>query len=245
MNTRRKVIGIRMWAAACVLLCPAASAQSTGKLRLMVDPGHDFAFVLDGKHRMQSREVDLLEGNHRLQIWAPTRTIVDTTIYVRAGSTRELMVRLPYSEAYVQHQQDVRKFRERLWLQKALPTIATVGVGTWTLLSYLKYAKAGEQLDTDEAFYRSSADPSDIAELKQVTIPEHKDDFRKARTMLTISGSVFALAAAGTIWSYIRAGNAPAPTFDDKERIRFDGLVWVPSPDGSGTWLAGITLPLR
>ncbi|MBK6542561.1 MAG: hypothetical protein IPG10_15005 [Flavobacteriales bacterium] len=245
MSTRKNFIGISMRACACVLLCSSASAQSTGKLRLMVDPGHDFAFVLDGKHRMQSRELDLLEGNHRLQIWAPTRTIVDTTVYVRGGSTRELLIRLPFSPEYRAHEEELRKFRGRLVLQKALPTVVTVGAGAWTLAAYLKYAKAGKQLDTDEELYRTSADPAEIAELKYQSIPEHQDDFKKANTMLIISGSVFALAAAGTIWSYLRAGNAPAPTFDDKERVRFDGLVWVPSADGHGTWLAGLTLPLR
>ncbi|MBK8338785.1 MAG: hypothetical protein IPK99_01640 [Flavobacteriales bacterium] len=245
MSMGKNFIRFGIWASACLLACPAARAQTTGKLRLLVDPGHDFAFVLDGKHRMQSRELDLLEGNHQLQIWAPQRIIVDTTIYVRGGSTRELFIRLPYSPEYVAHEQNVRKFRERMWLQKALPTAVTVGAGAWTLAAYLKYAKAGKQLDTDEELYQTSADPSEIAELKYQNIPEHQDDFKKANTMLIISGSVFALAAAGTIWSYLRAGNTPAPTFEDKERVRFDGLVWVPSPDGSGTWLAGITLPLR
>jgi len=226
-------------------MCACAHGQTAGKLRLLVDPGHDYAFVLDGKHRMQSRELDLLEGNHRLQIWAPTRIIVDTTVFVRGGSTRELLIRLPFSPEYLAHEQSVRKFRERMWLQKALPTAATVGAGAWTLAAYLKYAKTGKQLDADEELYRSSSDPGEIAELKYQRLPDHQEEFKKANTMLVISGSVFVLAAAGTIWSYIHAGNAPAPTFDDKERVRFDGLVWVPSPDGSGTWLAGITLPLR
>lgn len=227
------------------LLVRPAIAQSTGQLRLVVDPGHDFQVILDGRHRMQERVLDLSEGNHRLQLWAPTRRIVDTTVYVRAGSSRELVVRLPYSAEYLAHQQEVKRFRERLWLNKALPTVATVGAAAWTTASYLNYRKAGRQLQEDKDLYNTSSNPGAIAELKDDRIPAHQDDFRRSKVMLGVSTGVFAVAAAYTVWSYHRANKTPLPLFDDKEKVRFDGLVWLPGPDGRGVWAAGMTIPLR
>ena len=37
----------------------------------MVDPGHDFEFIVDHKQRMQQREVKLTEGLHSFSLWAP------------------------------------------------------------------------------------------------------------------------------------------------------------------------------
>lgn len=227
------------------MMAAPAIAQTTGQLRLVVDPGHDFQVVLDGTHRLQERVLELSEGNHRLQLWAPTRRIVDTTVYVRAGSSRELMVRLPFSPEFLDHQQEVKRFRERLWLNKALPTVATVGTAAWTTVSYLNYRKAGRQLQEDKDLYSTSADPGEIAELKDERLPAHQDDFRRSKVMLGVSTGVFAVAAAWTIWSYRRADRTPLPVFDDKEKVRFDGLVWLPGPDGGGVWAAGLTIPLR
>ena len=35
------------------------SAQSAGKIRLLVDPGHNFKFVVDKQFKMEQREVEL------------------------------------------------------------------------------------------------------------------------------------------------------------------------------------------
>lgn len=222
-----------------------AIAQTTGQLRLVVDPGHDFQVILDGAHRMQERVLDLSEGNHRLQLWAPTRRIVDTTVYVRAGSSRELVVRLPYSAEYLEYQYALGRFRKREWLSKALPTVATAGALGWATASYVAYSKAGQQLRNDKDLYNTSSNPGEIAELKDDRIPAHQDDFRRSKVMLGVSTGVFAVAAAYTVWSYHRANKTPLPLFDDKEKVRFDGLVWLPGPDGRGVWAAGLTIPLR
>lgn len=221
-------------------------AQTMGQLRLVVDPGHDFQVVLDGKHRLQERVLDLTEGNHRLQLWAPTRRIVDTTVYVRAGGSRDLIVRLPYAPEYVAHLQEMRHYRQRLWLNKALPTVATAGAAAWATAAYLGYRKAGRQLQDDRDLYNSSADPGEIAALKDELFPRHREDFRRSKVMLGVSTGVFAAAAAITVWAYRRADRKPLPVFEDKEKVRFDGLVWLPGPDGrGGTWTAAMTIPLR
>ncbi len=223
-----------------------ARAQGTGQVRLVVDPGHDFTFILDGSHRMQQRVIDLAEGTHRFQVWAPTRRIVDTTIYVRAGSSRELVMRLPYSPEFLAYQGEVRQHRQRMWLTKALPSFATLGAAAWTAVSVIRYDRAGRRLEEDAELYNTSADPGAIAELKDDLIPVHQQEFRRSKVMLGVSAGVFTAAAACTVWSYLRANRTPLPVFDDREKVRFDGLVWLPAADGvGGSWLAGITIPLR
>ncbi len=225
---------------------PEAAAQTMGQLRLVVDPGHDFQVVLDGKHRLQERVLDLPEGNHRLQLWAPTRRIVDTTVFVRAGSSRDLLVRLPYAPEYLEHLKEMKRFRERMWLNKALPTVATAGAAAWATASYLTYRKAGRRLQDDRDLYEHSADPGEIAVLKDEVFPDHRADFRRSKVMLGVSTGVFAVAAAVTVWAYRRADRRPLPVFDDREKLRFEGLVWLPGPDGlGGAWVAGLTIPMR
>ena len=62
--------------------------------------------------------------------------------------------------------------------------------------------------------------------------------------MMAIIASGFTLVSAGVTW-YIRGRTArwEAPHFDDPEKVRFDGLSWMPGPNG-GSWAAGLTIPL-
>lgn len=220
-----------------------ALAQSTGTLRLFVDPGGNFEFVVDGKYRMKQREVTLIEGPHRLQVWAPTCSIVDTTITIRPGQ-QDLILRLPVSREYADHIQTMRRFREGRLLKRNLPLAVSLGTGIWAGVSFANYRNAYRTLRDDEDRYRTSAIPSELARLKEVEIPAHKDELRRTRTLFAVSASTFVLAAAATTWAYIRTGRDAVPVFHDAEKVRFDGLVWVPGPQG-GTWAFGATIPLR
>ena len=63
--------------------------------------------------------------------------------------------------------------------------------------------------------------------------------------MAWVSGGL--TAASGAAWWYLRKARAERkpPVFEDKERARFEGLVWTPDANGQGLWLAGFTIPLR
>ena len=69
----------------------AVQAQTSGKLRLVVDPGDSYEFVLDHQFRMQKREVELLTGPHHFSFWAPERSIVDTTITMAGRTSGRVM----------------------------------------------------------------------------------------------------------------------------------------------------------
>ena len=231
-------------ACASVLAVTGSYAQSTGKIRLFIEPGHNYQFVLDDKYRMQQREVELMEGPHRFSFWAPSYRVVDTTLTVVPNTVTTFTMRLPLSNEYLAWQREVATFRRQVVISRALPAAASVGLAAWSMVSFFKHRTAHQQLQDDELLYSSLTSPRAIQELKDETLPASKEELKNTRTMFTISTGLFALAAAGTAYAFIRTRGRQMPMFEDKEKIKFDGLVFVPSRDGN-VWAAGITIPLR
>lgn len=217
-------------------------AQNTGTLRLLVDPGHNFEFIVDKKHRMQQREITLTEGLHHFSLWAPERVILDTSVFVVADRTSDLVVRLRYSAEYAAYRKELSQYksarRKRAWT----PVLLGAGM-VWTGLSAAKYIKAGDALDQAVADYGTSNEPGVIYQIKKNTIPQHNDELKKAKTSL-IMGSALTVLGAGLVY-YMRATTKglQQPTFEDKEKVRFDGLAWVPDRNGA-FWSATFSMPL-
>ena len=92
--------------------------------------------------------------------------------------------------------------------------------------------------------YPSLTSPRAIAELKDVTLPADKDELAKQEDQFILSAGLTAASAALTFWMFHRTKGREIPQFEDKEKVRFDGLVWVPTTTG-GTWAAALTIPLR
>jgi hypothetical protein len=226
---------------ASCLIAPSI-AQNTGTLRLIVEPGHDFEFIVDRKHRMKQREIKLVEGLHDLSIWAPTRSIVDTVVFVIADRTSDLVVRLPYSREYADYRHALSEYTNGRRLRAVSPMILVAGL-IWTGVSYGSYTRAYDQLETDRERYDTSVDPGLINKLKDIEIPEHKDDFSKARTSLYM-GAALTAVGAGVLW-YVRSTtkDLQRPSFEDREKVRFDGIAWHQVP-GGGVWVAGLSIPL-
>ncbi len=232
---------------ACVfaLLALALPAQTVGKLRLMVDPGNNFQFVLDHKYRLQQREVELATGAHHFSFWAPERVVLDTTLTVTENAMREVLIRLPFSSEYRAYQEELRGLKKRMWLEVALPSAVTLASGILTYSTYRQYKESHDQLAADEAAYRSGADPSQLAGLKEEVIPRHKDEFKDKRGIFFVSAGLFAAVAAGSAWMIVRYNKRSDPKFFDREKVKFDGLVWLPERDGQGLLLAGLHVNLR
>lgn len=239
---RSRIRPFRLLCIVCVgLLATVASAQRSGKLRLMIDPGTDLAYVVDGKYRMQDKEVELLEGPHRFTFWAPDRRAVDTVLTVVAGTVTEFRMRLPYSQDFMLHQQELKTWRSKRLVERGVPLVATAGALVWTGIQFGAYNKAADRLESYPAQYADAISGDVLQRMKDVDIPADKKAFTKARTGLYIAGGT-ALVAAG--WTYLRYRNGtPPPQLQDRERIRFEGLVWTPTPDG-GIFMGGLTLNL-
>ncbi len=225
------------------LVALSVQGQETGKVRLMVDPGAGFQFVLDHKYRLSQRDVELPIGPHHFSFWAPTRKVVDTTITMEPGRMKDFFLRLPYSTDYVAYNKEFTAWRSSRNIQRRVGVVATLGTGVWSIVQYNKWKKAGDQLDVDEALYSTSSVTPELVKLKETDIPQHKQDFKKARNGFYIASGLTAVLAAGTIWTYVRTGKIAPPTYQDSEKVRFDGLVWIAGPDG-GQWCSSISIPL-
>lgn len=172
--------------------------------------------------------------------------MLDTTFMVLAGTTRELRVQLHYSAEYIAYRRRADHYtRNTRWLRYGPPVLA-LGAGAWAGASIKRAIDARKDLDALSDEYSASSYPAGIRELKGERIPEANKELRDARTMAYISSGVFVASVATVWWTQRMLKRSTAPVFEDKEKLRFDGLVWVPSTHGGGgTWLAGLTLPIR
>ncbi|MCB0770149.1 MAG: hypothetical protein KDC00_07065 [Flavobacteriales bacterium] len=221
----------------------AAYSQKTGTVRLLVDPGHDFEFVVDHKFRMQQREVKLTEGLHSFSLWAPTRVVVDTGFFVIADRTSDLVVHLPMSTEFVQYRKELGAFQTKKRWTRAAPILAMTGGLIWTAVAYDKYNKAAQVLDEDQALYDINVDPANIRTLKGATIPADKEAFKDARNNLYMASAFTVLTGAATWYFFNRTAGWEVPVFEDKEKILFEGLSWSPGK-GQGVFMAGLTIHL-
>lgn len=226
-----------------LLVAADASAQQAGKLRLIIDPGGAYQFILDHRFRMQEREVELAAGPHHFSFWAPERRVVDTTLTVEAGVTQDILLRLPYSTEYLVYQRDLRDYRQEMRVHRMVPSLITVGLLAYTGIRWAKYKKAHDVLEDDRDQYDQLLSPHAITELKTQTIPRHQEDFDKAKRGFGIAAGITLVSAAVTAYMIHRSNKRPVPTFIDREKVKFDGLVWLPGP-GGGQWMTGFTFDL-
>lgn len=224
------------------LICLATTsiAQSSGKLRLQIDPPAAWSYRLDHKFTLQQQELELLEGPHRFSFWAPQRKVVDTTITIAGGETKVFQLRLPFSTEYLVYQRDMKAYRNDMRVMRLVPAAATGVALIVTGVKYGQMKKAHDNLDDDRTAYDDASSPYAITVLKEHTIPAHQDEFDKARTHFNVAAGVTVLFAGATAYLYMRSAKHPKPVFNDTEKVRFDGLSWVPGADG-GMWMGGLT----
>ncbi|MDX9751879.1 MAG: hypothetical protein RBT71_12420 [Flavobacteriales bacterium] len=222
------------------------SAQATGTLRLFITPDAGMRYVLDGKYRLSDRELTLAEGPHRFVFWAPERSMLDTVLHVRAGAHQEFHAHLFHSMEAIAHREAMHRHeRGRRW-GLALPPAITAGAAAWTVVSIVNWGRRHQELNDLRQAYRTTSVPDQLTSLKHDQVPAAKDAFNKARTMAYVSTGVLVLSAGATAWFRQRVARSRPPAFEDRERIRFEGLVFHADPlTGQGAWAAGLTVPIR
>lgn len=218
----------------------AVLAQDTGTLRFNIDPAASYVFVVDHRFRMQQREVELAAGAHHFSFWAPQRRVVDTTLTIVGGRTTEFSMRLPFSLEYLVYQRDLKAYRKDMRMMRLVPAAATGCALVYTAFKYVDMKKAHDVLERDRSAYADAASPHAITVLKTETMPADKDAFSKARSSFAVATGITALCAGTTAYLYMRSAKRPKPVFNDAEKLRFDGLSWMPDADG-GDWVGGIT----
>lgn len=228
---------------AVMLIGATCAAQRTGRLLLDMAPSGATTYVLDGKYRMSDRQLELMEGPHRFVFWAPERRMLDTTITVVGGGQVEVKVELRYSEEYVAwRKREDRARLDRAWARYA-PPLLMAGSAAFAVASYVKHQQAYDDLQELVTEYSSSVDPRRIAIIKGEALPSSKEQLRDTRTSMIVSGGVLAASSVALVYFRHRAKERASEPFEDKERIRFEGLVWDQAPNGA-VWGAQFTIPL-
>lgn len=230
----RHILLLSIQVPVCVLM-----AQTSGKLRLQIDPANSFAYKLDHRFSMQQTDLELLEGAHHFSFWAPQRKLVDTTITISGGEMRTFQLRLPYSTEYLVYQRDLRSYEKTMRVMRLLPMAVTGGALFFTGFKYADMKKAHDRLEADGDAYDDATSPHAITVLKEQSVPAHADEFDKARTAFRISAGATVLFAGVTAYLRLRSTKVPKPVFRDAEKVRFDGLSWMPGPSG-GAWTGGL-----
>jgi hypothetical protein len=229
----------------CAQLVPAVlRAQTTGEVRIHTVPEQGVQYVLDGKYRMTERLVTLPEGTHRFVFWAPEHAVLDTSIFVMGNWTTPLKIQLQRPPEYVAYRQELERTEKRHRMGRLLPPLVVGAMAGFTTVSVLRYAKAHNELKDLKLRYTELADPGGIERLKTVEIPEARDRFRSARNQTFISSGLLVASIGATAYIRHRIARAAPPVYEDRERVRFEGLVWVPGAQG-GVWSTAITFPLR
>ena len=221
-------------------LAGVSMAQSSGKLRLQIDPEASFTYKLDHQFTMQQLELELLEGAHHFSFWAPQRKVVDTTITIAGGESKVFEMYLPFSTEYLVYQRDMKAYSKTMRFQRLIPAAATGLSLVYTAVKIGQMKKAHDKYDEDRTTYDEASAPFAITVLKEQTIPAHRDAFTKARTNFQVAAGISVLFAGATAYMYMRSAKRAKPVFIDKEKVRFDGLSWMRGENG-GEWTGGFT----
>ena len=209
-------------------------AQGTGKLRLLVDPGGTFKVRVDGGPAQSVRELELPAGAHALRVWAPSRLVTDTNLVVVPDRMIDVVMRLPVDPDHTVYRMEMRSFQRKRRAWRVIPLGLTLGSGAWMLSALKKQNDAYYQLQDDRDSYDRSRDPVQIAHLKDEVLPARQEELASARSRLTVASSAAIALAACTVAAFWRSSKFKRPVYDDKQKLRFEGLAYAPSPHGDG-----------
>jgi hypothetical protein len=220
-------------------------AQEQGTVQLLVQPWHRVQLILDGKERIsQVSELKLSGGMHNLRFWSPGFMMWDTSLTVEPGQVIMLRKVLVHSPEHKRYQDEHSAMARKKAFWKYVPSAATLCLGIFALKAKSSHDAAYEHLHELEADYAFNNVPSAIRVLKQTEIPEAQIELDRTRKVMVTRIALCGAAAAATVYGFIHAHRLKYPDYEDREKTRFEGIVWVPGSEG-GTWYAGITLPIR
>jgi hypothetical protein len=221
--------------------------RNSPEVKLLVQPFRRVQFILNDTERLKEvyvPAVRLTAGDHRLIFWAPNCSILDTTLHVVSGKDMELRKVLHQTPEFLAYKRDHFHVGMKKALWKGVPLLFTIGFGIKALSDHQAHDQAFDDLHALRDNYATLTSHIDIEALKRSSIPAAQDKLDATRHQLILSLTLCGVGVLATVYGFIRAGRLAYPEYEDKERIRFEGLAWVPTRNG-GMYLAGLCIPLR
>jgi hypothetical protein len=226
--------------------CISARAQTpaTGTVRLALEPRSQVQYVLDGARRAWAEELVLPAGEHHFTFWAPNCSLRDTTIMVRAGSETKVDLRLQLSAEYL----ELERWKKRTFIARtalwAIPAAGVAIFGTRSVVSKVEQDDTYNDLIKARDAYASTTNSAFIVQLKTSTIPQLERKLAEQTKRLNDHLSWTAICAGAALAGAAIGETLRPPDYQDHDRLKFEGLVWVPGV-GGGVLAAGITWHIR
>jgi hypothetical protein len=123
------------------------------------------------------------------------------------------------------------------------PAAGTVASGIWALAARKKHNDAYDEYIALRDSYGTLNAPEAITNVKEDALPRAAEEVDRTRRQLILALSVGTASALATVYGFLRKGRTVAP-FHDQEKVKFDGLVWLPDTDG-GSLHMGLTWMIR
>jgi hypothetical protein len=205
----------------------------TGKVKLVVYPGHNYQVIVNNEKKVVSREIELPVGKNNIKLWAPTKSIKDVDVMVIADSTITLKITLEASNEFATYEVKNYEVRKKTaWIQGP-PIVVSVGLGAYTLAKYISYRKDYKALEESVTLYNDAQITGSIAGIK-TDIAAQNEAFSKSKNQFIIGGALFGVSIVGTYFALRYAKGIEVPVFKDKAKIEFDNILASGSLFGTG-----------
>lgn len=237
-------IGKALVVAAC-LLVHAVNAQERVELKFQVFPMNGLMVRIDDQAPAQGiSAVSVEPGTHRFRFWAPGFAVWDTILHVAQGQDALLRKVLRHSPDHIAYQEGRQHIARQKAALRGVPLLATAITGYLSLKSKKDHDQAYDDLLALQDTYEASNSVSGIGVIKQESLPDARSEVDRTRKALTTNLAICGVAVAATVYGFMRAAKLEYPAYEDRDKVRFEGLSWIPDGKG-GTWLAGLTIPIR
>gem|GEM_PF-644625 len=221
-------------------------APNSATIKLFVQPFYDVEYIYNDTVRLKESAVHVVRlpaGDHRFFFWAPNCSILDTTLHVKFDEDMEFHKVLKRTPEFLACERVRSHIRLQRSLWRGVPLLFTMGFGIKAFYDHKAHDQAYDDLHALQDSYSTLHVPSAIKALKETTIPAAQDELDATRRRFIISATLCGVGALATVYGCIRAGKLKYPEYEDKEKVRFEGLAWIPAGNG-GMYLAQIGVPL-
>ncbi len=136
------------------LVCGFVSlGQEQSYLRIYVSPTPE-TIVIDDKELKHGYTMPVLPGDHRIQLWKPYYTMLDTVININEVKVYNFNYELEATPAYIAFQQESKRYRRQRIKKMALPAAITATSGAALAYLYVKGNKIYDELTRAQEEYR-------------------------------------------------------------------------------------------
>lgn len=215
-----------------------------GTVRYLINPAGLIQEKLDGKLQVRARTRALDVGTHRFTFYASGFQLLDTVVDIHPGATLDLRYVLKPDPEHVASRKAQKKHQNARLLGVYTPGVLTLAGSVWVANAMKKERAAYDALKASEAEYGTLNSPSQVQALKDEVIPSQQETLQDAQQNLLTASIATGFMAGLTVWGIIRSGHHTVPVYEDKQKIRFDGIAWWPSSAG-GMLFTSVTFPIR